>query len=63
VSYRHGDALAALAGVNINPLLDLSYSYDATSSELGRTSAGSHELVIGFKLRNRGKVICPIWMW
>ncbi|QMU29231.1 PorP/SprF family type IX secretion system membrane protein [Adhaeribacter radiodurans] len=62
-SYRHGDAFAGLAGVNISPILDLGYSYDVTTSELSSSNAGSHEIVIGFKLQNRGKVICPIWMW
>ena len=62
-SYRHGDAIAALAGVNISSVMDVGYSYDVTTSDLGRSNAGSHEIVMGFKLRNRGKVICPIWMW
>jgi type IX secretion system PorP/SprF family membrane protein len=62
-SYRHQDAIVALLGLNINPLLDVSYSYDATSSNLNRVSTGSHEIVLGFKLLNRGRVICPQFLW
>ncbi|WP_347158887.1 PorP/SprF family type IX secretion system membrane protein [Pontibacter chitinilyticus] len=64
VSYRHKESVSAMAGINISPLLDVSYSYDATStSPLGVANAGSHEVVIGFKLRNTQKVICPVWAW
>jgi type IX secretion system PorP/SprF family membrane protein len=63
VSYRHKDAVSVMAGVNISPLLDLGYSYDAVTSELRHASAGSHEVVLGVKLQNRGKAICPQWMW
>ncbi|WP_276497277.1 type IX secretion system membrane protein PorP/SprF [Pontibacter litorisediminis] len=63
VTYRHEESVAAMAGVNINHLLDLAYSYDATTSPLGQASAGSHEVVLGFKLRNTRKVICPEWAW
>ncbi len=62
-SYRHNDAMALMAGVNLSPLLDMSYSYDLTTSNLNQVSAGSHEVVIGFKLQNSQKVICPTWVW
>lgn len=63
VTYRHQESVAAMAGINISPLLDLGYSYDATTSPLGHASAGSHEVVLGFKLRNTRKIICPEWAW
>ncbi|MDX5435988.1 MAG: type IX secretion system membrane protein PorP/SprF, partial [Pontibacter sp.] len=63
VTYRHKESVAAMAGVNISPLLDLSYSYDASTSPLGQANAGSHEVVLGFKLRNARKIICPEWAW
>lgn len=62
-SYRHEDALVAMVGVYINPLLDVSYSYDATLSNLNRVSAGTHEVVVGFKLLNTRRIICPQWIW
>lgn len=63
VSYRHGDAMAAMAGLNVNHLLDIGYSYDITTSTLNKVSAGSHEVVVGLKLNNHRKVICPMWAW
>lgn len=62
-AYRHDDALTAMVGVYINPLLDLSYSYDFTTSDLNKVSAGTHEIVLGFKLLNDNRIICPQWVW
>ncbi|TXK33851.1 type IX secretion system membrane protein PorP/SprF [Pontibacter qinzhouensis] len=63
VSYRHNEAVAAMAGVNVSPLLDVAYSYDAGTSPLRGTNSGSHEVVVGLKLRNAAKVLCPNWAW
>ncbi|GAB3532139.1 type IX secretion system membrane protein PorP/SprF [Pontibacter brevis] len=62
-AYRHNESVAAMAGLNISHLFDLAYSYDAGTSPLGRVNAGSHEVVLGFKIRNTKKVICPEWAW
>lgn len=62
-SYRHNDALIGMVGVYVSPLLDISYSYDATTSSLNRVSAGTHEVVVGFKLLNERRIICPQWVW
>ena len=62
-SYRHQDAISGLFGINIGHFMDIGYSYDATSSNLNRVSIGSHEIVVGLKLLNRGRVICPQFMW
>ena len=62
-SYRHNDALVGMVGVYVSPLLDVSYSYDYTTSSLSRVSAGTHEVVIGFKLLNNRRIICPQWVW
>lgn len=63
VSYRHKDAVAALAGLNVNYLLDVGYSYDLTTSALNNVSSGSHEIILGFKLRNKTRMLCPQWLW
>lgn len=63
VSYRHNDAVTALVGMNINYLLDMGYAYDLTTSELNNSSAGSHELILGIKLQNKGRLLCPQWLW
>jgi type IX secretion system PorP/SprF family membrane protein len=58
-SYRYQDAVAGMLGLNINSLLNVSYSYDYGTSPLHSVSTGSHEIVIGLMLNNRDKVICP----
>ena len=62
-SYRHKDALVGMVGVYVSPLLDISYSYDATTSNLNQVSTGTHEVVIGFKLLNNRRILCPQWVW
>ncbi|MGV3509575.1 MAG: type IX secretion system membrane protein PorP/SprF [Sphingobacteriaceae bacterium] len=62
-SYRHTDSFSAMAGFNISYLLNLSYSYDFTTSELGNVSNGTHEIIVGLLLNNRYKVTCPQRNW
>ena len=62
-SYRHKDALVGMVGVYVSPLLDISYSYDATLSNLNQVSTGTHEIVVGFKLMNNRRILCPQWVW
>jgi type IX secretion system PorP/SprF family membrane protein len=59
-SYRTDDSFAALIGVNINSFINVSYSYDFTTSALNTVSSGSHEIVISLLLNNRYKVTCPM---
>jgi type IX secretion system PorP/SprF family membrane protein len=61
-SYRNEDALVAMAGVNISHIMDASYAYDYNSSGLNTTNKGTHEIVLGLKLFNKARVICPRWM-
>ncbi|WP_192821110.1 type IX secretion system membrane protein PorP/SprF [Rufibacter sp. LB8] len=61
-SYRSQDAFAIMAGANISYLLDASYSYDYNTSNLNVANSGSHEIVLGLKLFNKSKVICPRWL-
>jgi type IX secretion system PorP/SprF family membrane protein len=61
-SYRSEDALVVMAGVNISHIMDASYAYDYNSSGLNTTNRGTHEIVLGFKLFNKSKVICPRFM-
>lgn len=62
-SYRHKDAVAATVGVYLNHMLDVSYSQDITTSDLNRVSANTHEIVLGLKLNNAQRVLCPSWIW
>lgn len=47
---RSFDAVALIAGIRVNDRLRITYSYDITSSSLNTVSAGSHEVVIGYRI-------------
>jgi type IX secretion system PorP/SprF family membrane protein len=63
VSYRHLDAASIMAGVHVSHFADVSYSYDFATSDMNRVSVNSHEIVVGLKLNNMRKIICPEWIW
>lgn len=58
-SFRNNDSYSAIAGLNFGHLVNLSYSYDLSTSALRNVSNGSHEIVIGFLLNNKYRVTCP----
>jgi type IX secretion system PorP/SprF family membrane protein len=62
-SYRHQDAVAVLVGIYVNHLLDISYSHDIPTTDMRRVSANTHEVVLGLKLNNPYRIICPRWLW
>ena len=62
-SYRHNDSFSALAGLNISKLVNLTYSYDFTTSQLNKVSFGSHEIVLGLQLNNVYQVMSSMRMW
>ncbi|WP_316800433.1 type IX secretion system membrane protein PorP/SprF [Pedobacter frigidisoli] len=61
--YRQGDALSVMAGINVSHLINVTYSYDSTTSGINRVSNGSHEIVLGLLLNNVYKVVCPQRSW
>ena len=63
VSYRNRDAVAAMAGVIINKMFDISYSYDYITSDIHKYTGGSHEIVIGYRLKSKIDDICPSNFW
>jgi type IX secretion system PorP/SprF family membrane protein len=62
VSYRKDDAVSAMAGINISYIMDVGYAYDFNTSDLNIANTGTHEIILGLKLFNTGKAICPRWM-
>ncbi len=56
--FRSNDSYSVTAGFNVGYLLNLSYSYDFTTSPLRKVSSGTHEIVIGLLLNNRYKLNC-----
>ncbi len=48
VAYRSSDAISALLTLQITPNLRLGYSFDYTTSKLGKYNSGTHEISIGY---------------
>jgi type IX secretion system PorP/SprF family membrane protein len=58
ITYRTQDAVALLMGLELLNGLKVGYSFDLTTSAIGRYGYGSHELFIGYSLdldRNRNR--------
>lgn len=58
-SYRLGDAVSALLGLQATEGLFVGYSYDYTLSRLGAVTTGSHELVLVYTLAPAFRLIPP----
>lgn len=62
-SYRVDDALVGMVGINFSPTASLSYSYDASTSEIAGYQQGGHEVLLGLKLKKSNKVVCADRFW
>ena len=64
-SYRIREGFAAMAGINISQMFNLSYSYDINNASylLGPMQKGTHEIVLGFLLNNGYGDMCPRNVW
>jgi type IX secretion system PorP/SprF family membrane protein len=52
-SYRFGDAVVGMVGLSLSRMFDMSYAFDFTTSQLQKTSVGTHEIVLGIRLYNK----------
>lgn len=48
VSYRYGDALIGIIGLELFNGIRLGYAYDFTISDIGKNSNGSHEFMVNY---------------
>lgn len=62
-SYRENGSFAALAGITLNHTFDVGYAYDTGLRELEGFGGGSHEIMIGMRLFNLRKILCPANLW
>jgi len=50
LSWREGDSIDAIVGVQVDPSIRIGYAYDHTLTPLGNYNSGSHELMLLFDL-------------
>jgi type IX secretion system PorP/SprF family membrane protein len=67
-NYRIREGVAAMAGVNISSLFNVTYSYDTYFNRqlnylLPYMQRGTHELVLGFMFGNKYGDLCPKNVW
>jgi len=62
-SWRATDAFVGMVGVNFGDIGSLSYSYDASTSALASYQSGSHEVLLGLKLKKKPRPACPDPFW
>lgn len=62
-SYRNTSDLILLCRFALSPVLDIGYSYDFTQTDLNIFTLGTHELLIGFRIKNQHKLLCPQNLW
>lgn len=62
-SYRENGSFAVIAGVTLDHTFDVGYAYDTGLRELNGFGGGSHEVLLGIRLFNLRKVMCPSNLW
>lgn len=62
-SWRATDSFIGMVGVNFGDFGSLSYSYDASTSQIASYQSGSHEVLLGLKLKKRPRPACPDPFW
>jgi len=50
LSYRHGDAIIGILGLQVNRYLKFSYAYDYIISDITTYTKGSHELMLQYRI-------------
>lgn len=64
-SYRRGDGMSGMFGLNVNQSFNLSYAYDISlnNNMLSTMHGGTHEIMLGFLLNNIYGSWTPRYVW
>ena len=62
-SYRALESFNVFAGLEIHRSFDVSYAFEWSTSKIGRYIAGTHELIVGVRLRHPKNIECPSRYW
>jgi len=61
LQYTYLGAVGISAGTYITPNIGFNYSYEFPTSSINRASAGSHEIILAFKLNNKNYSRAYLW--
>lgn len=59
VGYRTNAGLLARFGIQIKDMLQIGYAYEFAGAQLHSITSGTHEILIGIKLRKKSKIVVP----
>ena len=61
---KSNEAIALFLGMAVNSTFDFSYSFDyGFTDTIDPLSSGTHEVVLGIRLKNKLKILCPENLW
>lgn len=62
MSVRFGDSFVLLAGILVKNV-EVTYAYDVTMSSIRKASSGSHEVILGLRIKHPKHVLCASRFW
>ena len=62
-SWRIGDSFSAVVGTVLIDQWEVAYSYDLNVSGLRKYNTGTHEIIIGYRLKHPRHINCPSKFW
>lgn len=62
-SWRIGDSFSVAAGTVLLDQWEVAYSYDLNVSGLSQYNTGTHEVIIGYRLKHPKHIRCPSKFW
>ncbi len=64
INWRVQDSFAGIVGVVIMSQIEVSYSYDfTTTKEIRTNSSGTHEVILGLRIPHAKNIQCPSKFW
>ena len=60
LTYRNQNEFVISTRFIATPIFEFGYAFDYGSATIDRYNSGSHEFYIGFRLRNKNKILCPV---
>lgn len=62
-SYRALESVNAFVGLNVMERVDVSYAYEWSLTKIKKYNYGTHEIIIGLRLRHSKNIVCPSRFW